>query len=118
MKALVQRLKSAKVDENVHRIYESSSMPKIDSKNSRPKAGDYHNLEKDLVLDVANIYWVLLASQGPFPNTAMEVNLIKKAWKLMNEESGLKGRALTPCIITIVSWVFLLQIYHVKGTFI
>jgi hypothetical protein len=78
-------------------------MPKIGKKNTRPKAGDYDNSNKELVLAAANIYRVLLASRGSFPNTALEVKLIKKAWKLMNEESGQKVRALTPSIITIVS---------------
>lgn len=80
-----------------------SKTPEIDKKNSRPKAGDYHDSKNELVLAAANIYRVLLTSRGPFPNTAMEVKLIKKAWKLMNDESGQKGRALTPSIITIVS---------------
>ena len=35
----------------------------------------------------ANIYRVLLASWGLFPNMAMEVKLIKKAWKLTNDEN-------------------------------
>ena len=77
--------------------------PKIEKKSTRPKAGDYHDSQKELVLTAANIYRVLLASRGPFPNTATEVKLIKKAWKLMNDESGLKARPLTPSIITIVS---------------
>lgn len=81
-----------------------SKTRKIDKKNTRPKAGDFQDSQKELVLAAANIYRVLLASQGPFPNTAMEVKLIKKAWNLMNKESGLKGRALTPSIITIVSY--------------
>ena len=60
---------------------------KIEKKSTRPKAGDYHDSQKELILTVANIYWVLLASWGPFPNTTMEVKLIKKAWKLMNDET-------------------------------
>jgi hypothetical protein len=78
--------------------------PKKDKKNTRPKAGDFNNSEKELILAAANIYRVLLASRGPFPNTAMEVKLIKKAWNVMNAESGLKARALTPSIVTIVSF--------------
>ena len=80
-----------------------SKTPNIEKKSTRPKAGDYHNSKKELVLAAANIYHVLLASWGSFPNTATEVKLIKKAWKLMNEESGQKARALSPSIITIVS---------------
>ena len=82
-----------------------SKNQRTEKKNNRPKAGDYHDSEKELVLAAANTYRVLLASRGPFPNTATEVKLIKKAWKLMNEESGLKARALTPSIITIVSFL-------------
>jgi hypothetical protein len=80
-----------------------SKTPKIEKKNSRPKAGDFSNSEKELVLVASNIYRVLLASRGPFPNTATEVKLIKKAWKKMDEESGLKARDITPTFITIVS---------------
>ena len=80
-----------------------SKTPKIEKKNTRPKAGDYDSSEKELVLAAANIYRVLLASRGPFPNTATEVKLIKKAWNIMNTDSGLKARTLTPSIVTIVS---------------
>jgi hypothetical protein len=80
-----------------------SKTPKIEKKSTRPKAGDYHNSEKELVLAAANIYRVLLASRGPFPNTATEMKLIKKAWKRMNAESGLQPRELSPSIVTIVS---------------
>jgi hypothetical protein len=54
-------------------------------------------------LVASNIYRVLLASRGPFPNTATEVKLIKKAWKKMNQESGLKALDINSTIITIVS---------------
>ena len=83
---------------------------KVGKKSTRPKAGDYHDSQKELILTAANIYRVLLASRGPFPNTATEVKLIKKAWKLMNDESGLKPRPLTPSIITIVSIALLFKI--------
>jgi hypothetical protein len=76
---------------------------KIDKKNRRPKAGDFNSSDKELVLVASNIYHVLLATRGAFPNSATEVKLIKKAWKLMNQESGLKGLDITPSIITIVS---------------
>ena len=92
---------------------------KIEKKSTRPKAGDYHDSQKELVLTAANIYRVLLASRGPFPNTATEVKLIKKAWKLMNDESGLKAIPLTPSIITIVSIAtsdfFLLTFTQIKA---
>jgi hypothetical protein len=80
-----------------------SKTPKIEKKTTRPKAGDFNNSDKELVLVASNIYRVLLASRGPFPNTATEVKLIKKAWKKMNQESGLQARDINPTIITIVS---------------
>ena len=80
-----------------------SKTRKVEKKSTRPKAGDFSNSEKELVLVASNIYRILLASRGPFPNTATEVKLIKKAWRKMNDESGLKALPLTPSFITIVS---------------
>ena len=86
--------------DNVH----VSKVPKIQKKTARPKAGDYDDLGKEMVLAAANIYRALLASQAPFPNTALELKLIKKSWRLVNAESGMKEQlALTPSIVTIVS---------------
>jgi hypothetical protein len=69
-----------------------SKTPKIERKNGRPKAGDYDDSGKELVLAAANIYRALLVSQDAFPNNSTEVRLVKKAWKQMNAESGLKAR--------------------------
>ena len=55
---------------------------------------------------MANIYHVLLASQGDFPIPSVELKLIKKAWKFVNVESGVKPLTLTPSIVTIVSISF------------
>ena len=65
--------------------------PKIQKKSSRTKAGDYDEFGKDMVLTAANRYRALLASQGAFPNPSIELSLIKKAWKLVNAESGVKA---------------------------
>lgn len=77
--------------------------PKLRTKSSRPKASDYDEFGKELVLTAANQYRALLASKGAFPNTSTELKLIKKAWKLVNAESGVKQSELTPSIVTIVS---------------
>ena len=78
---------------------------KLCKKNTRPKAGDFDEIGKELVLAAANIYRALLASQGAFPNSTEEMKLIKKSWKLVNAESGVAPFALTPSIVTIVSLV-------------
>ena len=77
--------------------------PKIQKKTARPKAGDYDEFGKDLVLTAANRYRALLASQGAFPNPSTELSLIKRAWKLVNAESGAKPLTLSPSVVTIVS---------------
>jgi hypothetical protein len=82
-----------------------SKAPKTEKRNGRPKAGDFNEADKELVLAASYIYRVLLASQDPFPNTTMEMRLVKKAWKQMNAESGLKkDRKITPTMVTIVSF--------------
>ena len=45
---------------------------KIQKKTARPKAGDYDEFGKDLVLTAANRYRALLASQGAFPNPSTD----------------------------------------------
>ena len=76
---------------------------KIEKKTARPKAGDYDDFGKELVLAAANIYRALLALQGAFPDHSMELKLIKKSWNLVNTERGVEPLTLTPSIVTIVS---------------
>jgi len=85
-----------------------SKAPKIQVK-ARPKAGDYDEFGKELVLAAANIYRALLASKGAFPNSSMELKLVKKAWKLVNADSGAVPLALTPSVVAIVSDSFRYQ---------
>jgi hypothetical protein len=82
-----------------------NKVPKIQNKTARPKAGDYDEVGKELVLAAANIYRALLASQGAFLNSSesKELKLIMKSWKLVNAESEVNQLALTPSIVTIVS---------------
>ena len=84
-----------------------TKLRKLKKKNGRPKAGDFNEADKELVLAAANIYRALLASQDAFPNTSMEVRLVKKAWKQLNAESGLKSWTITPTMVTIVSFSFI-----------
>jgi hypothetical protein len=64
-----------------------SKTPKLEKKSTQPKAGDFNSSDKELVSVASNIYRMLLASRGSFPNTATEMKLIKKAWKKINQES-------------------------------
>ena len=76
-----------------------SKAPNLEKKSTWPKAGDYDEFGKELVLTAANQYHALLASQGAFPNHSMELKLIKKAWKMVNTESGVKPLDLTPSMV-------------------
>jgi hypothetical protein len=82
-----------------------SKAPKLEKKSTRPKAADYDEFGKELVLNAANKYRALLASQGAFPDSSRELKLVKKAWKMVNAESGVirNPLGLTPSIVTIVS---------------
>ena len=81
----------------------SARPQRFQKKTAHPKARDYDEFGKELVLAAANIYCALLASRGMFLNPSKELKLIKKAWKLVNTESGVKPLALTPSIVMIVS---------------
>ena len=70
-------------DKEVTEVHVSKAR-KIERKSGRPKAGDFKEADKELVLMAANIYRVLLASQDAFPNASTEMTLVKKAWKQMN----------------------------------
>lgn len=73
------------------------------SSGGRPKAGDYEDSAKDLILSAANTYRALLVSQGAFPTSAEEIELVKRSWKRVNDDSGMNPMALTPDIVRIVS---------------
>ena len=95
-------------DENDAKLEEDnahiSKAQKTSKKTSRPKAGDYDEIGKELDLAAANLYRALLTSQGAFPNPSKEIEL-----KLANSESGVNPLALTPYIVIIVSNSLLLE---------
>ena len=53
--------------------------PKTTKKSVQPKAGDYDEMGKEMVLMAANLYCILLASQGAFLNTSLEIKLVSVA---------------------------------------
>ena len=89
-----------------------SKAPKVPKKTACPKARDYDEFSKELVLAAANIYCALLASKDTFPNPSNELKLIKKAWKLVNTESRVKPLALTLSIVTIISKKFCINLFY------
>lgn len=79
---------------------------KISQNTGRPKASDYDPQTRELILSAANLYRALLATQGAFPTSSEELDLVKKAWKRVNDENELTSVELTPDIMRIVSFFF------------
>lgn len=76
---------------------------KINDKSGRPKARDYDDVAKEVILQAATIYRCLLSTENGFPELAAETDLVKLAWEDTNKESGMPSLALTSEIAKIVS---------------
>ena len=70
----------------------------------RPKAADYEVAAREVILSAANIYQALLATQGGFPTSSEELELVKRSWKRALDEIEMNPIALTPDIVRIVSF--------------
>ena len=91
-------------DEDVLQVQVSKAQ-KISPNSGRPKAADYESAAKEIILAAANLYRVLLVSQRAFPSSSEEVDLVKSAWKRVNEDNETEIE-LTPDIVRIVSFFF------------
>jgi hypothetical protein len=90
-------------DEEVFEVHIAKAQ-KITQNTGQPKAGDYDPPSRELILSAANTYRVLLATQGAFPMSSEELELVKKAWKRVNDDGETTPMALTPDITRIVSF--------------
>jgi hypothetical protein len=84
---------------------------KINGKAGRPRAGDYDDLAKELILQAATVYRCLLSTEDAFPDLAAEAEMVKTAWGQVNNEIGLTPLRLTPDIAKIVSDHLLFRSY-------
>ena len=69
---------------------------KINQNAGHPKAGDYEVAAREVILSAANYYRALLTSQGAFPTSLEELELVKRSWKRANEDTEMNPIALTP----------------------
>ena len=76
---------------------------KVSTKAGRPRATDYDDLSKELILQAATVYRCLLSTEDAFPDLAPETEMVKEAWAIVNEETGLVPLRLMPDIAKIVS---------------
>ena len=97
---------SSSSDCGANRGYEKAQ--KINGKAGRPRAGDYDDLSKELILQAATVYRCLLSTEDAFPDLAAEAEMVKTAWGEVNHEIGLTPLRLTPDIAKIVSDCLLL----------
>lgn len=81
-----------------------SKAQKVSANSGRPKAADYESSAKEVILAAANMYRAILASQNAFPTSSEELELVKQAWKRVNDDSKLDPMELTPDIVRIVSF--------------
>ena len=80
---------------------------KINPNSGRPKAGDYDSSTREVILSAANTYRALLVSQGAFPTSSEDLELVKRSWKRVNDDGEIDPPiGLTPDIVRIVSCSF------------
>jgi hypothetical protein len=104
------RTKREHVDSDGEDLLEApvAKAQKVSANAGRPKAGDYESSAKEVILSAANTYRALLVSQGAFPTSLEELDLVKKAWKRVNDDSEMDPpMGLTPDIVRIVSFLIL-----------
>ena len=91
-------------DDEVFEVHVSKA-PKASKHAGRPKAADYEVAAREVILSAANIYRAFLASQGAFPTSSEELELVKRSWKRAHDDCEMNPiMALTPDIVRIVSF--------------
>ena len=77
---------------------------KVSEGGGRPKASDYDDVSKEVILRATAIYRCLVSTCNAFPTPSEETELIKGAWNRANEETSQEVPiALTPVIAKVVS---------------
>jgi hypothetical protein len=77
---------------------------KVSEGGGRPKASDYDDVAKEVILCATAIYRCLVSTSNAFPTPSEEGELIKLAWNRANEETSQDiPMALTPVIAKVVS---------------
>ena len=82
---------------------------KVSEGGGRPKASDFDDVAKEVILCATAIYRCLVSTSNAFPTPSEESELIKSAWNRANEETAQEVPfALTPVIAKVVSSPFIL----------
>jgi Domain of unknown function (DUF6532) len=95
-------------DEGLFEVHVTKAQ-KITSNSGCPKAGDYDPATKGVILSAANTYCALLVSQGAFPSSSEDLDLVKQTWKRVHDDGEIDPLLkLTTDFIRIVSFSFLI----------
>jgi hypothetical protein len=76
---------------------------KINNHSGRPKASDYDDISREVILRATSHYRVLISTCEAFPDSATEIRMVKEAWTSANTDSCLPPIAISPDISKIVS---------------
>ena len=77
---------------------------KVSEGGGRPKASDYDEVAKEVILHATAIYRCLVSTSNAFPTPSEEGEMIKAAWNRANDETLQEVPiALTPVIAKVVS---------------
>ena len=76
---------------------------KVSEGGGRPKASDYDEVSKEVILRATAVYRCLVSTRNAFPTPSEEADMIKTAWNRANEETSQQVPiALTPAIAKVV----------------
>jgi len=84
--------------------HSTAKAQKINNDGDRPKAAQYESSAREVILEAASIYRILIFTEDAFPEPSKQIEFIKRAWTIANENSGLPPFALDPNIAKIVSF--------------
>lgn len=96
------RKRSRSPIEDGHHLFVKAQ--KVSDGGGRPKASDYDDVAKEVILHATAIYRCLVSTSNAFPTPSEEGELIKSAWNRANDETLQDVPiALTPVIAKVVS---------------
>ena len=78
---------------------------KVTEGGGRPKASDYDEVAKQVILTATGIYHCLISTTNTFPTPSEEASMIRDAWDRANVETVQEVPiALSPLIAKVVSF--------------
>lgn len=84
---------------------------KVTEGGGRPKASDYDEVAKQVILTATGVYRCLISTMNAFPTPSEEASMIRDAWDRANVETAQEVPiALSPIIAKVVSFSTMINI--------